>query len=92
MAFMLTRIQVDDYETWKPIFDSDPPGARKAATGHRILRGSQEPNDVFVQVEFTSSEDANAARERLLASGVLDRVTLKAGPTVAEEAETRHYQ
>jgi hypothetical protein len=92
MAFMLTRIQVDDYETWKPIFDSDPPGARKAATGHRILRGSEEPNEVFVQVEFASSEDANAARERLLASGVLDRVTLTAGPTVAEEAETVHYQ
>jgi hypothetical protein len=92
MAFMLTRIQVDDYETWKPIFDADPPGARKAATGHRILRGSEEPNEVFVQVEFASSEDANAARERLLASGVLDRVTLTGGPTVAEEAETVHYQ
>ena len=92
MAFMLTRIQVDDYETWKRIFDADPPGARKAATGHRILRGLQEPNEVFVQVEFASSEDANAARERLLASGALDRVTLKAGPTVAEEAETVQYR
>ena len=91
MAFMLTRIQVDDYEAWKPIFDSDPPGARKAAKGHRLLRSSEEPNDVFVQVEFGSPEDAKAARERLLASGVLERVTVKAGPTVAEEAETVAY-
>lgn len=91
MAFMLTRIQVDDYDAWKPIFDSDPPGARKAAKGHRLLRSLEEPNDVFVQVEFGSAEDAKAARERLLASGVLERVTVKAGPTVAEEAETVAY-
>jgi hypothetical protein len=88
---MLTRIQVDDYEAWKPIFDSDPPGARKAAKGHRLLRSLEEPNDVFVQVEFGSPEDARAARDRLLASGVLERVTVKAGPTVAEEAETVAY-
>ena len=88
MAFMLTRIQVDDYDAWKPIFDSDPPGARKAAKGHRLLRGLEEPNEVFVQVEFGSPEEAKAARERLLASGVLERVTVKAGPAVAEEAET----
>ena len=91
MAFMLTRIEVDDYDAWKPIFDSDPPGARKAAKGHRLLRSLEEPNDVFVQVEFGSPEDAKAARERLLASGVLERVTVKAGPTVAEEAETVAY-
>jgi hypothetical protein len=91
VAFMLTRIQVDDYEAWKPIFDSDPPGARKSAKGHRLLRSSEEPNDVFVQVEFDSPEDAKAARERLLASGVLERVTVKVGPTVAEEAETVAY-
>jgi hypothetical protein len=92
MAFMLTRIKVDDYDAWKPIFDSDPPGARKAAKGHRILRDSEEPKEVFVQVEFVSSDDAEAARERLLASGVLDRVTVKAGPTIAEEAETVEHR
>jgi hypothetical protein len=91
MAFMLTRIQVDNYDTWKPIFDSDPPGARKAAKGHRLLRSLEQPNDVFVQVEFDSPEDAKAAREQLLASGVLERVNVKAGPIVAEEAETVSY-
>jgi hypothetical protein len=92
MSFMLTRIHVDDYDAWKPIFDSDPPGARTAAKGHRILRSAEDPNDLFVQVEFASPEDAHAARERLLASGVLDRVTVKAGPAVAEEAETVAYK
>jgi hypothetical protein len=91
MAYMLARIEVDDYDAWKPMFDSDPAGARKQAKGHRILRGSDEANEVFIQVEFGSTDDASAARERLLASGVLDRVTVKAGPTVAEEAEAVAY-
>ena len=91
MAFILTRISVDDYDAWKPRFDTDPAGARRAAKGHRILRGTEDPNELFVQVEFASSEDANAARERLLASGVLDRVAVQTGPTVAEEAETVAY-
>lgn len=91
MSFMLTRIHVDDYEAWKPMFDSDPPGARKAAKGHRIFRNAEDPNEVFVQVEFASADDAKAARERLLASGVLERVTVKAAPTLAEEAEAVRY-
>jgi hypothetical protein len=91
MSFMLTRIHVDDYDAWKPMFDSDPPGARKQAKGHRILRSAEDPNELFIQVEFASPEDASAARERLLASGVLERVTVTAGPAVAEEAESVAY-
>ena len=91
MAIILTRINVGDYDAWKPMFDEGRTRVREAAKGHRILRGVEDPNEVFVQVEFASSEDANAARERLLASGALDRVTVKAGPTVADEAETVGY-
>ena len=91
MAYMLSRIQVENYDAWKPMFDSDPAGARKAAKGHRILRSTEEPNELFLQVEFASLEEADAARQRLLASGVLDRVTVKVGPTVVEEAETIEY-
>jgi hypothetical protein len=91
MSFMLTRIRVEDYDAWKAMFDSDPPGARKAAKGHRILRNAEDPNELFIQVEFASPEDAGAARERLLASGVLERVTLESGPTLTEEAEAVSY-
>jgi hypothetical protein len=91
MTFVLTRIHVNDYDAWKPMFDSDPPGARKAAKGHRILRSVDDPNEVFVQVEFASRDDAKAARERLRASGVLERVTVKSEPTVTEIAETVVY-
>ena len=44
-----------------------------------------------ISVEFASPEDANTARERVLASGVLERVTVKSPPTIVEEAETLVY-
>lgn len=88
MAFILTRIQVGDYHAWKPMFDADVPGTRRSATGHRVFRGLEDPNEVFIQLEFASVDEATAARDRLLASGVLDRFVDRTGPTVVEEAET----
>lgn len=87
MAVIVTRINVGDYDTWKPMFDSDGPGARAKAKSHRLLRNADDPNEVFIIIEFASDADAREAREKLLASGVLDRFQDKSGPTVAEEAE-----
>lgn len=87
MAAILTRLDVGDYDAWKPLFDQDGPGARRSATGHRLFRNSENPNEVFIEVEFRSTQDAIEARERLLASGVLDRFSDRTGPTVVEEAE-----
>lgn len=91
MAFIMTRIQVGDYDAFKPMFDQDSPGTRKTANGYRLFRSVEDPNEVFIQVEFASSDDAKAGRERLLASGVLDRWPDKTGPTVVEEAEAVVY-
>jgi len=88
MAFILTRIDVGDYEAWKPMFDKDAPGARTTALSHRLFRNSDNPGEVFIQIEYASLDEAYAARQRLLASGVLDRFPDKTGPTVVEEAET----
>jgi hypothetical protein len=91
MTLILTRINVGDYDAWKSMFDQDLPGTRRSATGHRLFRNTDDPNEVFIQVEFDSADEAIAARERLLSSGVLDRFSDKTGPTVVEEAEAvRH--
>ena len=87
MAYMMTRLSVGDYDTWKTMFDQDAPGARSAATGHWIRRNVDDPNEVFIQIEFHSVDDAKRAKDKLLASGVLDRFEDKSGPTVVEEAE-----
>lgn len=91
MAFFLTRLNVGDYDAWKPMFDQDAPGARRSAKGHRIFRNVEDPGEVFLLVEFASADEAKAARERLLASGVLDRFADKTDPTVIEEADAVTY-
>jgi hypothetical protein len=91
MPFIVTRINVGDYERWKPMFDKDEPGARSAALGYRILRGTADPGEVFVVIEFASFADAEAGREKLVASGVLDRFPDKDLPKVVEETEAVTY-
>ena len=91
MPFIQTRIQVGDYDAWKPNFDKDAPGARRSAKGHRIYRNVDDPNEVFIWIEFDSSEDAVEGRHRLLGSGVLDRFPDKTEPRVIEEAEAITY-
>lgn len=88
MPTMLTRIKIGDFDEWKTMFDSDPPRAREHATGWRVLRGLEDPNEVVVQVEFPSADLALDARRRLLESGVLERVReVVIAPTLAEEAD-----
>ena len=91
MAFMVHHLQVDDFDAWKTLFDADPVGRRQAAKGHTMLRGVDNPNEVFTRVEFDSVEDASSFRERLLASGALDRATVLTPPTVVELVENITY-
>jgi hypothetical protein len=44
-----------------------------------------------VSLEFASVEDAKSFRERLLASGALDNVTIEKEPTIAELIEETAY-
>ncbi|HVD05177.1 MAG TPA: hypothetical protein VNB89_04145 [Gemmatimonadaceae bacterium] len=85
-GFIITRIQTGDYDTWRPMFDQDRPGAREQATAQRVFRRVDDPNHVFVFLEFDSLDDAKEAERRLLDSGVLDRFDDKHGPNVLEEA------
>ena len=84
-AFIITRIQTGDYDTWRPMFDQDKPQAREKAKVQRVFRVADDPNEVFIFLEFESLEDAQEARQRLLDSGVLDRFDDKQGPNLVEE-------
>ena len=85
-AFIITRIQTSDYDRWRPMFDQDQPGARATAGVQRVLRSLDDPNEVFIYLEYPSLEDANEARARLVSSGVLDRFEDKHGPNVLVDA------
>ena len=86
MATLMTRIQISDYDAWKPMFDSDPHGVRVKSTGERVLRLAEDPDELQVIVEFETTGDADEARAKLLASGALERVTVTMPPAVAADA------
>jgi hypothetical protein len=60
--------------------------AREKAKLQRVLRSTDDPDEVFIYHELENIEDANEARDRLLSSGVLDRFTDKHGPNVLIDA------
>lgn len=94
MAVVVLNFEVDDYNTWKPMFDEDPAGRRDSgATGHVVSRAVENPNEVFIRVEFPSVEQAKTFRERLIASGAMERggMRLKSGPTVADVDDATTY-
>jgi hypothetical protein len=86
-AFIITRIQTGNYDRWRPMFDQDQPSAREKAQGQRVLRSVDDPNEVFIYLEFAGVDEANEARDRLVSSGVLDRFEDKHGPYVLTDAD-----
>jgi hypothetical protein len=88
---MVGVFRTDDYEDWKRMFDSDPVGRKQVAKGHRVMRSVDDPNEVFLRVDFSSVDEAKAFRERVLASGVLDRLTMVKEPTVVDVADEATY-
>jgi len=91
MAFMLVHYN-HDFDEWKSMFDADPVGrAQGGVKAHSISRGVDDPNEIFVRLEFDSVADAKAFRERLLSSGVLDPVSVKTPPTVVDVVESQTY-
>jgi hypothetical protein len=85
-AFIITRIQVGDYGAWRPMFDQDRPGAREKAIAQRVFRGADDPDEVFILLEFATVEDAREAERRLHDSGVLERFADRHGPNVVLHA------
>lgn len=94
MAILFLNFEVDDYDAWKPGFDEDPAGrAQAGATSYKIARSVENPNEVFIRVEFPTVDQAKTFREQLIASGAMERggMRMKSGPTVAETADEHTY-
>lgn len=90
MAFLVGVFE-GDFDAWKKQFDSDPLGRKQVAKGHTLLRGVDNPNEIFVRIEFDSAEDAKAFAEKVRGSDVLQNVQVKVPPTAAEVADQVTY-
>jgi hypothetical protein len=90
MAFLIGVFE-GDFDAFKQQFDSDPLGRKQAAKGHILLRGVDNPNEIFIRVEFDSAEEAKSFGEKVHGSDVLQNVSVKFPPTVAEVADQATY-
>ena len=88
-ASITARVHVDDFDVWKPLFDQDIPNAREKALRWTLDRGTDDPNEVFIRVDFASVADATEARDRVLSSGVLKRLHDHYGPVVIQQADRK---
>jgi len=83
-AFILTRIRTEGYDRWRALYDQDVPRARERAVSQRVFRLLDDPDHVFVFLEFATEEDARESQRRLVDSGVLDRFADVHGPNVVD--------
>ena len=90
MAFLIGVLE-GDFDAFKQRFDSDPLGRKQVAKGHTMLRGADNPNEIFLRIEFGSVEDAKSFREKVLGSDVFRDITIKFPPTVTEMVDQARY-
>lgn len=86
---------VRDYDAWKRAFDSDPVGREQGGVRrYRILRPTDDPSYVLIELEFDGAGEAEAFREALqgLWGRVGDDLGLE-GPRarIVELAESAEY-
>lgn len=85
---------VPDYDTWKAAFDSDPIGReRSGVRRYRVLRPTDDPNYVMIDLEFDSASEAEAMHDALreLWSRVEGTVMMNPRAHVVEEVESKEY-
>ena len=90
MAFIV-GVMEGDFDAFKRQFDEDPLGRKQVAKGHTLLRGVDNPNEVFVRIEFATAEEAKSFAEKVRSSNVLQNMTVKVPPTPVELADQATY-
>ena len=91
MSAFIVGVFEGDVDAWKERFLSDPLGRKQVAVGHTLLRGVDNPNEVFVRLEFETVEGAKAFAEKVRGSNVLEGFTVKVPPTAAELLDKATY-
>lgn len=61
MAYFFGRVSLEDYAKFRPVFDSRE-DMRKAAgaTKSTVYQSIDDPNEIVVQIEFETAEQAKA--------------------------------
>src|SRR5215216_6375067 len=93
MVYIL-RIEhrVADYDAWKAAFDSHPIGSeRSGVRRYRIMRTTDDPSHVMIDLEFDSLGEAEAVRAALEEPTSHLEVTHGLRVRIIEIVETKEY-
>ena len=85
---------VPDFDRWKQAFDSDPVGREKSGVRrYQILRASDDPNYVLIDLEFDTAQQAEAllAAMRVVWGRVEGTIMMNPKARIVEVTETRTY-
>lgn len=81
-----------DYDAWKTAFDADVLGREKSGVRrYRILRATQDPNYVMIDLDFDDPSEAEAYHAAL--RDLYSRATMMHEPQarIAEMVEGKEY-
>lgn len=66
MIVLQIEHSVPDYDVWKKVFDSDPMGRKQSGViQYKIFRQTDNPNNVVVELQMNSLEEAKNLLARL---------------------------
>ena len=83
-----------NYEAWKQAFDADPVGReRSGVRRYRILRATDDPNYVMIDLEFDTADAAQAllASMQVIWGRVQGTLIVDPRARIVEPVETTEY-
>jgi hypothetical protein len=79
-SYVLVRHKVKDFKVWKPVYDAHLAKRNEAGLREKhVMRGAEDPNEVYVLFESTDPKRAKAFAESadlkatMQKGGVIDR-------------------
>jgi hypothetical protein len=95
MAILQIEHAVRDFDAWKTVFDSDPVGREQGGVRrYRILRPTDDPEYVVVDLEFDTGGEAetfSAALRNLWRRAEADGLLESPRARIVEEVESKEY-
>lgn len=78
MAHILVKHKIEDYDKWKKAFDEHADyRSKNGSKGGKVFRNSNDPNELFVLLEWDSIENAqkfgasDQTKEAMMNAGVV---------------------
>jgi hypothetical protein len=92
MHILRVEHPVPNFDAWKEAFDSDPIGREQSGVRrYRVLRPTDDPNYVMIDLEFDSASEAEAVHATL--RELWGRVEVMHSPQarIVEAVESKEY-